>query len=53
MLIPDEDLHRVEANKVDINEVQRKIKEAQRMKEEKLKVMKAIQEEKELDGCTF
>jgi len=23
------------------------------MKEEKLKAMKAIQEEKELDGCTF
>ena len=36
MLIPDEDLHRVETNKVDITEVSKRIKEAARMKEEKI-----------------
>lgn len=53
MLIPDEDLHRVDAAKVDIDEVQRKIQEAARKKEEKIQKMKQMQEEKELEGCTF
>lgn len=40
MLIPDEDLHKVDANKVNIDEVQRKIQEAARKKEEKINIMK-------------
>jgi hypothetical protein len=36
MLIPEEDLHRAESRGVDINEVQKKIKEQALKKEEKL-----------------
>jgi hypothetical protein len=53
ILIPDQDLETMESNKVDIQEVQRRIIEKARLKEEKIRIMKQIQEEKELEGCTF
>jgi hypothetical protein len=53
ILIPDQDLETMETNKVDIQEVQRRIIEKARLKEEKIRIMKQIQEEKELEGCTF
>lgn len=53
MLIPEEDLHRVENRGVDINEVQRKIQEQAQKKEEKMLQMRLVKEEKEMEGCTF
>lgn len=53
LLIPEEDLHKAEQKGFDANEVQRKILEQQRKKEEKIKMIKQMQEEKELEGCTF
>lgn len=53
ILIPDMDLEMVDAAKVDIGEVQRRIIESQKKKDEKIRIMKAIQEEKEIEGCTF
>ena len=53
MLIPEEDLHRVENRGVDINEVQRKIQEQARKKEEKMLQMRLVKQEKEMEGCTF
>lgn len=53
MLIPDTDLHKVDAPKVNIDEVQRKIQDAARKKEEKILLQKQLQEEKEMEGCTF
>ena len=38
---------------MDIKEVQRRIDEDAKRKEEKIRIMKQMQEEKELEGCTF
>jgi hypothetical protein len=53
MLIPDEDMNKVETQKVNIDELQRKIEEQARKKEEKMLAMKQAKEQKELEGCTF
>jgi len=53
MLIPDEDLNKVEVTRVDILELQKKIQEANDRKEDKIRMMKVEKEEKELEGCTF
>eukprot|EP00347_Sterkiella_histriomuscorum_P000078 403377271 len=53
LLIPEEDLYKVEQRGLDINQVQRRIEEDARRKEEKIRVMKQMQEDKELEGCTF
>ncbi|TNV84608.1 hypothetical protein FGO68_gene10178 [Halteria grandinella] len=61
ILIPEEDLMRVEEEEhysqstkgFDPNEVQRRIEEQQRKKEEKLEQMRRDKEAKELEGCTF
>lgn len=52
-MIPEEDLYKAEQRGVNIAEVQRRIEEDARKKEEKIRAMKQIQEEKELEGCTF
>ena len=53
LLIPEEDLYKAEQRGIDVGEVQRRIQEDQRRKDEKLRMLKQIQEEKELEGCTF
>ena len=53
LLIPEEDLHKAEQKGLDIREVQRRIVEDAQRKEEKIRIMKQMQEEKELEGCTF
>ena len=53
MLIPDEDLNKAEPAKVNIAEKQRKMYEQLQKKEEKLQMMREIQEQKALEGCTF
>lgn len=52
-MIPEEDLYKAEQRGVNINDVQRRIEEDARRKEEKIRIMKQMQEEKELEGCTF
>jgi len=44
MLIPDEDMNKVETQKVNIDELQRKIEEQARKKEEKMLAMKQAKE---------
>lgn len=53
LLIPEEDLYKADQRGLDIGEVQKKIQEDQRRKDEKIRMLKQIQEEKELKGCTF
>ena len=53
LLIPEEDLYRAEQRGFNIDEVQRRIQEDARKKEDKIMMMKKIKEEKELEGCTF
>lgn len=53
MMIPDEDLHKVEAQRLNVSERQQKIQEDMKRKEEKIRIMKEIKEQKELEGCTF
>ena len=53
MLIPDLDLDKIHATKVDVEEIQRKIQEAAERKEEKMRMIKYEQEQKEMEGCTF
>lgn len=42
LLIPEEDLYKVEQRGVNINEVQRRIEEDARRKDEKIRMLKAI-----------
>lgn len=54
LLIPEEDLYRVEEQKImSIEERQRRNEEKARLKEEKMRMMRQMQEEKEMEGCTF
>ena len=53
LLIPEEDLFRAEQRGFNVEDVQKRILEDQRKKEEKIRMMKAIKEEQELEGCTF
>lgn len=53
MLIPDEDLNKVDSQKVNIEELQRRIEEGARKKEERMMMMKQEREMKEIEGCTF
>lgn len=57
-MIPEEDLlihEYMEQNKIkiDINKQQRKIEEAQRRKEDKIRIAQAQQQQREMEECSF
>lgn len=53
MLIPEEDYERVNDNRVNVKEMQKKIESDMQRKEQKLQAMREQKAIKETEGCTF
>ena len=53
MLIPEEDYSRVDQQKIDIKELQKRIETDLQRKEQKLQAMREQKAIQETEGCTF